>query len=80
MAGTMRPGMMTVNDANVSMESGLDGRNNRGQSHRSLPCMRVSMESGLDGRNNPPCCRPSRRRRGVSMESGLDGRNNMFII
>ena len=63
----------------VSMESGLDGRNN----HRGLPDRRrtehVSMESGLDGRNNG-------RRRGVrdcpggavSMESGLDGRNNLM--
>ena len=37
----------------VSMESGLDGRNNSGRRPAGTPtCMLVSMESGLDGRNN----------------------------
>ena len=36
----------------VSMESGLDGRNNAGDVLRQIPFPYVSMESGLDGRNN----------------------------
>ena len=41
----------------VSMESGLDGRNNRQviESFNACP-LRVSMESGLDGRNNMSKC------------------------
>ena len=60
----------------VSMESGLDGRNNHAVLHHLRAMDPVSMESGLDGRNN---CRADRRRDQrccVSMESGLDGRNN----
>ena len=40
----------------VSMESGLDGRNNTGWSSAPAVDHAVSMESGLDGRNNqrPP--------------------------
>ena len=36
----------------VSMESGLDGRNNKCDSVTTGRGMNVSMESGLDGRNN----------------------------
>ena len=36
----------------VSMESGLDGRNNRQRGQLPNPKWKVSMESGLDGRNN----------------------------
>ena len=58
MAGTIDPvlvirhGMM-----NVSMESGLDGRNNNPRWFNGFPWEDVSMESGLDGRNNgrQPC-------------------------
>ena len=43
-----------VHNTDVSMESGLDGRNN-GDGPGDGPGLRkvVSMESGLDGRNNP---------------------------
>ena len=38
---------------NVSMESGLDGRNNLfGPYTKNYTAIKVSMESGLDGRNN----------------------------
>ena len=61
----------------VSMESGLDGRNNGGVDDLRSASDLVSMESGLDGRNNPAShsASPLRALR-VSMESGLDGRNN----
>ena len=36
----------------VSMESGLDGRNNGYPGNVDLNRIGVSMESGLDGRNN----------------------------
>ena len=36
----------------VSMESGLDGRNNAGRAIGYFDKLYVSMESGLDGRNN----------------------------
>ena len=53
MAGTIRLGPINVRTLDsVSMESGLDGRNNI---PRNLPRAQnplVSMESGLDGRNN----------------------------
>ena len=45
----------------VSMESGLDGRNNHGFRPVELNPFDVSMESGLDGRNNTqrlPLCSP----------------------
>ena len=42
-----------VQQVQVSMESGLDGRNNHGAEKPSRPQPSgVSMESGLDGRNN----------------------------
>ena len=62
----------------VSMESGLDGRNNPPLDKKKMAgYTNVSMESGLDGRNNlanGPSRHPSGHQ--VSMESGLDGRNN----
>ena len=53
MAGTMhRPQPRECGAPVVSMESGLDGRNNqRAMGFRIQQCC-VSMESGLDGRNN----------------------------
>ena len=63
----------------VSMESGLDGRNNPPLDKKKMAgYTNVSMESGLDGRNNlanGPSRHPSGHQ--VSMESGLDGRNNL---
>mgnify|MGYP000862090034 CR=1 FL=1 len=78
MAGTIPPEThITPTQLHVSMESGLDGRNNvacpEGQ---SAPERLVSMESGLDGRNNMATHRWPARVWRVSMESGLDGRNN----
>ena len=78
MAGTISdPVIAVIGAPEVSMESGLDGRNNaRERRSRAAAHVPVSMESGLDGRNNA-------KRKGidpdvvpVSMESGLDGRNN----
>ena len=62
----------------VSMESGLDGRNNAiHRWHYHAHFSAVSMESGLDGRNNGAGVHARREHRyWVSMESGLDGRNN----
>ena len=41
--------------SNVSIESGLEGRNNALGATCSLGCMMmVSIESGLEGRNNTP--------------------------
>ena len=60
----------------VSMESGLDGRNNTYSSRYRRCSGAVSMESGLDGRNNLRPGSTSRHPQYVSMESGLDGRNN----
>ena len=36
----------------VSMESGLEGRNNRQGALKEIRTSPVSMESGLEGRNN----------------------------
>ena len=38
--------------SNVSMKSGLEGRNNHQGLHRQLCELFVSMKSGLEGRNN----------------------------
>ena len=63
----------------VSMKSGLEGRNNNqlhGTVHRHAL---VSMKSGLEGRNNRDIgyrCGSSSDK--VSMKSGLEGRNNMW--
>ena len=65
MAGTiLMEDVYKLEHSHVSMESGLDGRNNapRPGSHQSD--REVSMESGLDGRNNPwptPPYHPPRR-------------------
>ena len=53
MAGTMGDGSRSGGTHNVSMESGLDGRNNGINAKVQDAKMLVSMESGLDGRNNP---------------------------
>ena len=61
----------------VSMESGLDGRNNQVFLGEAGGLVDVSMESGLDGRNNlPGSVKMQTLLIVVSMESGLDGRNN----
>ena len=78
MAGTIRHVIKPTNpQINVSMESGLDGRNNKQpRTAKDVPTC-VSMESGLDGRNNTNHATTEREPpHGVSMESGLDGRNN----
>ena len=36
----------------VSMKSGLEGRNNSGLKRLQTHCRTVSMKSGLEGRNN----------------------------
>ena len=61
----------------VSMESGLEGRNNPHEphQHRRYPPS-VSMESGLEGRNNAIAAEARAADKSVSMESGLEGRNN----
>ena len=57
MAGTMMKCWRTIPlSFVVSMESGLDGRNNVVAQRRRPTDLLVSMESGLDGRNNP--CSP----------------------
>ena len=60
----------------VSMESGLDGRNNMMVQVIDAWRREVSMESGIDGRNNVRLRRRPVMSKRVSMESGLDGRNN----
>ena len=53
MAGTIdRQRHRSTRGHGVSMESGLDGRNNFPPTTTSLSILIVSMESGLDGRNN----------------------------
>ena len=55
MAGTMTGfGSKLPAFGDVSMESGLDGRNNQRERLKPPAPKAVSMESGLDGRNNPP--------------------------
>ena len=82
MAGTIDTAVVLAYiNSIVSMESGLDGRNNRqGPGSTSTTLVIVSMESGLDGRNNAvPGGWDARFLRYVSMESGLDGRNNEML-
>ena len=77
MAGTIvKLGSPPVANTSVSMESGLDGRNNDEKFFVCVDTLYVSMESGLDGRNNGDCAGYSVGAFRVSMESGLDGRNN----
>ena len=54
MAGTIEYRLArAVSQLSVSMESGLDGRNNTNHATTERePPHGVSMESGLDGRNN----------------------------
>ena len=64
----------------VSMESGLEGRNNSREYGCAQGLHVVSMESGLEGRNNWTGICGVRCIYGyVSMESGLEGRNNKVI-
>ena len=61
----------------VSIESGLEGRNNHPQGTGHVHPRLVSIESGLEGRNNLRANRGCRRGGiRVSIESGLEGRNN----
>ena len=77
MAGTIRRfNAPDIHREVVSMESGLDGRNNKRHGRRHVLARRVSMESGLDGRNNTGKYPVLEDGVIVSMESGLDGRNN----
>ena len=79
MAGTIKGCGRVGKDVIVSMESGLDGRNNSLRRFCQCHALQVSMESGLDGRNNATVQqRTDQRLRVVSMESGLDGRNNAY--
>ena len=61
----------------VSMESGLEGRNNTGGRIGGQDGEFVSMESGLEGRNNLWPSFSQTCPQTVSMESGLEGRNNL---
>ena len=64
---------------NVSMESGLEDRNNRGPGTPvCVPGATVSMESGLEDRNNVAALQLYRHTLVVSMESGLEDRNNVM--
>ena len=78
MAGTMRDYRLPPEpQLPVSMESGLDGRNNEDVRDLVARARGVSMESGLDGRNNIlDTIHANASPLYVSMESGLDGRNN----
>ena len=76
MAGTISASTCPARRPLVSMESGLDGRNNPAASRSVSSVDWVSMESGLDGRNNQAAEGKLDDEEGVSMESGLDGRNN----
>ena len=65
--------------ANVSMKSGLEGRNNLPSPVAGGRRMTsVSMKSGLEGRNNGRKFIYLRRYKNVSMKSGLEGRNNVI--
>ena len=64
----------------VSMESGLEGRNNGAQQSMSESVGDVSMESGLEGRNNRDVTHAETWDQVVSMESGLEGRNNLISM
>ena len=41
-----------THEGNVSMKSGLEGRNNADAADQVLDAVGVSMKSGLEGRNN----------------------------
>ena len=61
----------------VSMKSGLEGRNNLLFLFWGESRSRVSMKSGLEGRNNDESLRDLLGEDArVSMKSGLEGRNN----
>ena len=71
MAGTMTTeGATPEPEDQVSMESGLDGRNNMHEEHsKRFHLASVSMESGLDGRNNQRHTPRRQARRGGSQWS-----------
>ena len=60
----------------VSMKSGLEGRNNRPVLVKNVAADEVSMKSGLEGRNNAEHVYGVGVGVDVSMKSGLKGRNN----
>ena len=70
-------GICVVRPQIVSMESGLEGRNNLSDGTVVEAEPVVSMESGLEGRNNTDVPQPRWMEKIVSMESGLEGRNNV---
>ena len=69
--GADRPGRLRV-----SMESGLEDRNNDVTHVETWDQVHVSMESGLEDRNNRPDHVAGLAGPIVSMESGLEDRNN----
>ena len=82
MAGTMKKSKIKHEDGTkVSMESGLDGRNNWAvfsDNKRQQFCL-----NGVRPRWPEQCdicgLAPAQYAGSVSMESGLDGRNNVFL-
>ena len=68
---------MTLLDEEVSMKSGLVGRNNYAKTGYGNILPEVSMKSGLVGRNNTEKDLSRVIRCRVSMKSGLVGRNNL---
>ena len=65
---------------NVSMESGLEDRNNTAERQRlERGHWDVSMESGLEDRNNLRWSGNGAVASPVSMESGLEDRNNSLV-
>ena len=72
--------MTELQDA-VSIESGLEGRNNGLKTANGIAYVtQVSIESGLEGRNNWTTVSTHWSDLGtVSIESGLEGRNNRVL-
>ena len=66
----------TTGDERVSMESGLEDRNNLNNPVHLCLLLAVSMESGLEDRNNLTGAVELLVASSVSMESGLEDRNN----
>ena len=66
----------TVDAIYVSMESGLEDRNNPVVQDADSWVEQVSMESGLEDRNNGTWEAVEAYQIAVSMESGLEDRNN----
>ena len=70
--------MNPVLEAEVSMKSGLEDRNNVIVTAWEAGQDPVSMKSGLEDRNNMMLAVIDGRRREVSMKSGLEDRNNVL--